>query len=42
MSDGHYGEIDVAPESMKYLQCILEGVLQSFQWSGERQHKPSI
>jgi hypothetical protein len=42
MSDGHYGEIDVAPESMQHLQRILEGVLQSFQWRGPRQHAPSV
>jgi hypothetical protein len=41
MSDGHYGEIDVSPESMRRLQKILEGVLQSFKWRGPRQHAPS-
>lgn len=41
MSDGHYGEIDVAPEAMQNLQRILEGVLQSFKWRGPRQHAPS-
>jgi hypothetical protein len=42
MSDGHYGEIDVSPESMQHLQKILEEVLQSFQWRGPKQHSPSI
>lgn len=42
MSDGHYGEIDVAPESMQHLKRILEGVLQAFQWRGPVQHAPSI
>ena len=42
MSDGHYGEIDVAPEALQHLQCILEGVLQSFKWRGPRQHAPSV
>lgn len=42
MSDGHYGEIDVAPEAMQHLQAILEGVLQSFKWRGPRQHAPSV
>ncbi len=41
MSDGHYGEINVSPESMLRLQKILEGVLQSFKWRGSKQHAPS-
>jgi hypothetical protein len=42
MSDGHYGEIDVAPESMQHLQRIFEGVLRSFQWRGPASHSPSM
>lgn len=42
MSDGHYGEIDVAPESMQHLKRILDSVLQSFQWRGSPQHSPSV
>ena len=41
IADGHYGEIDVSPESMQRLQQILEGVLQSFKWRGPKQHAPS-
>lgn len=41
MADGHYGEVDVSPESMERLQKILEGVLHSFKWRGPRQHAPS-
>ncbi len=41
MSDGHYGEIDVSPESMQRLQKILEGILHSFNWRGPKQHAPS-
>ena len=41
MSDGHYGEVDVSPESMGLLQAILQGVLQSFKWCGSRRHAPS-
>ena len=41
MSDGHYGEIDVSPESMERLQKILEGVLQSFKWRGPKRHAPN-
>lgn len=40
MADGHYGEVDVSPESMERLQHILEGVLQSFKWRGSRRHAP--
>lgn len=40
MSDGHYGEIDVSPESMQRLQKIFQGVLNSFTWSGIKQHAP--
>jgi hypothetical protein len=42
MSDGHYGEIDVPPESMQRLKDILEAVLTSFKWSGPRQHAPTV
>lgn len=40
-SDGRYGEVDVSPDSMRLLQMILQGVLQSFKWRGSRQHGPS-
>lgn len=41
MADGHFGEVDVSPESMMRLQRILEGVLQSFRWRGPKRHAPS-
>lgn len=41
MADGHYGEVDVSPESMVKLQEILQEVLQAFKWKGPRQHAPS-
>ena len=41
MADGHYGEVDVSPESMAQLQKILQSVLQSFTWRGPMQHAPS-
>lgn len=41
MADGHYGEVDVSPESMKHLQEILESVLQAFKWRGPKEHLPS-
>lgn len=40
MADGNYGEVDVSVESMQLLQQILEGVLQSFKWTGLKQHEP--
>ena len=40
MSDGHLGEVDVSPESMRRLQSILEGVLKAFKWRGPKQHAP--
>lgn len=42
MADGNYGEIDVSVESMQLLQKILEGVLQSFKWTGQKQHEPNV
>lgn len=41
MADGHYGEIDVSPQSMEQLRKILSGVLQSFSWTGSKQHLPN-
>ena len=40
MADGHYGEVDVSPESMQRLQHILHSVLQCFRWRGPKQHSP--
>jgi hypothetical protein len=40
MSDGHYGEIDVSPESMQRLQAVLQELLLLFKWRGPRQHAP--
>ena len=42
MSDGHYGEIDVSPESMQRLKEILEAVLLLFKWRGPKQHAPNV
>lgn len=41
MSDGHYGEVDVSPDSMQHLQKILQDVLLSFKWRGPKQHAPN-
>jgi len=40
MSDGHYGEIDVSPESMQRLQTVLQELLLLFKWRGPKQHAP--
>ena len=42
MSDGHYGEVDVSPESMTALLGLLTDVLNAFNWTGPRQHKPNV
>lgn len=42
MADGHYGEIDVSPQSMERLQNILQNTLESFDWHGPKQHEPSV
>lgn len=42
MADGHYGEIDVSPESLQKLQIILQAILESFEWSGPKQHEPNL
>lgn len=42
MADGHYGEIEVSPESMQKLQKILQAILEAFEWSGSKQHEPSL
>lgn len=41
MADGHYGEVDVSPESMAKLQKIIISVFGEFKWKGSRQHAPS-
>lgn len=41
MADGHYGEVDISPQSMEHLQRILVGVLELFQWHGPKEHLPS-
>lgn len=40
MTDGHYGEVAVSPDSMVKLQKILQSLLSSFKWKGPRQHVP--
>ncbi|MCV5180175.1 hypothetical protein OFC21_32670, partial [Escherichia coli] len=37
MSDGHYGEVDISPESLSKMQSIVQGVLDSFKWVGNQQ-----
>lgn len=40
MADGHYGEVDVSPESLQRLQAILQELLFLFKWRGPKQHGP--
>lgn len=40
MDNGHYGEIDVSPESMKVLQAILQEAIYAFDWTGPKRHLP--
>lgn len=42
MADGHYGEVDVSPQSMELLSSIFQEVLDSFQWKGQKSHLPSL
>jgi hypothetical protein len=42
MADGHYGEVDVSPDSMAALQSILQRILDSFNWKGSKCHLPSV
>ena len=42
MADGHYGEVDVSPESMSALCEIFQDVLDAFSWKGSKSHLPSI
>jgi hypothetical protein len=41
MADGHFGEVDVSPESMTALQGLLSEVLSAYKWKGPKQHLPS-
>lgn len=42
MSDGHYGEVDISPESMASLCKIFQETLDAFQWKGPKSHLPGI
>ena len=42
MADGHYGEVDVSPDSMSALQELLSEVLDAFIWKGPKQHAPAV
>ena len=42
MADGHYGEVDVSPESMEALHSIFQKVLDAFTWKGPKSHLPNI
>lgn len=40
MGDGHYGEVDVSPESMAKLQYLLQSIFNAFSWKGSKEHCP--
>lgn len=42
MADGHYGEVDVSPNSMESLTSIFQTLLNAFEWRGPKSHLPSI
>jgi hypothetical protein len=41
MADGHYGKVEVSPESMKKLQRIFQETLNCLSWEGPKRHLPS-
>jgi hypothetical protein len=41
MADGHYGEVDVSPQSMEALHAIFQDILNAFDWKGSKCHLPS-
>lgn len=41
MSDGHYGEVEISPNSLLAVRQVLQEVLLCFQWKGPIQHAPS-
>ncbi len=41
MPDGHYGEVDVSPDSMTKVQSVFQEVIDSFKWKGPKFHYPS-
>jgi len=41
MADGHYGEVDVSPQSMEALCVILQDILEAFKWTGSKKHFPN-
>ncbi|HDU8572129.1 TPA: hypothetical protein RG687_001921 [Vibrio parahaemolyticus] len=42
MADGHYGEVDVSPESMEKLHSIFVRLIEAFEWKGPKVHFPSV
>ncbi|UHG95285.1 hypothetical protein [Pseudomonas sp. 7-41] len=39
-ADGHYGEVDISPESMHELQKIIQDIIYAFEWKGMKQFEP--
>lgn len=40
MADGHYGEVDISPESLVKMQSIIQQTFDSFEWDGPKVHLP--
>lgn len=41
MADGHFGEVDVSPESMEKLKSIIQKTFNAFEWEGPKKHLPT-
>ncbi|MFM0363715.1 hypothetical protein [Paraburkholderia sediminicola] len=42
MGDGRQGSVDVTAESMQRLQSIMQAIVDSFQWKGTKELRPSV
>jgi len=41
MADGHYGEVEVSPDSLSVVQTCVQKVFDAFPWKGPRRHIPA-
>ncbi|HDU5223398.1 TPA: hypothetical protein RFU73_003986 [Klebsiella pneumoniae] len=41
MADGHFGEVDVSPESMDKLKSIIQNTFNAFEWDRPKEHLPT-
>ena len=40
MADGHYGEVDVSPDTLEAAGTAVQSVINVFKWKGPPQHWP--